>query len=186
MKLMKTTILTIAAIAFLTIFFACDQKKAQGTDNVTKKTNPIEDVAEKEDPAEQPADKPYEAVGYKKTPCFGKCPVYEVKIYSDNTATWYGKMNVERIGWYEAKLTGTKVQDIKDKASELGYLDFYNEYPVEHKVADLPSTITTVRYGDMIKSVKNTIEGPEKLNEFEAYLEGVINRLDWKPSEKRD
>ncbi|MEZ4935232.1 MAG: hypothetical protein R2788_24245 [Saprospiraceae bacterium] len=54
------------------------------------------------------------------------------------------------------------------------------------EVADLPSTITTVRYGDMIKSVKNTIEGPEKLNEFEVYLEGVINRLDWKPSEKRD
>lgn len=183
---MKTTILTIAAIAFLSIFSACDQKKAQETTEATKTTKPIEDVAEKADPDDQPAEKPYQAVGYKKTPCFGKCPVYEVNIYSDNTATWNGKRNVERLGWYEAKLTDTKVQDIKDKASELGYLDFYNEYPVEHKVADLPSTITTVRYGDMIKSVKNTIEGPEKLKEFETYLENIINRLDWKPSEKKD
>ncbi len=183
---MKNTILSIAALALIALFFSCDQKPAQGTKDVGKITKPNEELAEKEEPEDRPAQQPYHAVGYKKTPCFGKCPVYEVKIYSDNTATWQGKMHVDRIGWYEARLTDVTVQDIKDKASELGYLDLYNEYPVEHKVADLPSTITYVRYGDMIKSVKNTIEGPAELQEFEAYLEGVINSLEWKPTERKD
>ena len=183
---MKATILTIAAIAFIAIFFACDQKKAQGTDNPVKDPKPAEEVSDKEPANDRPSHEPYYAVGYKKTACFGKCPVYEVKIYSDNTATWHGKMHVDRMGWHEARLIKVTANDIKNKADEMGYLDFYDEYPVEHKVADLPSTITYLRYGDMIKSVKNTLEGPKKLKEFEAYLEGVINDLDWKPSESRD
>ncbi len=184
---MKTTILAIIAIVFIAIFYACDQKKAQQTGESAKDTKPNVEANEKEETNDtRPSHEPYYAVGYKKTPCFGKCPVYEVKIYSDNSATWQGKMHVDRMGWHEARLTKVTVNDIKNKASEMGYLDFYDEYPVEHKVADLPSTITYIRYGDMIKSVKNTIEGPKSLKEFEAYLEEVINNLDWKPSERKD
>ncbi len=176
---MKTTILTFATLAFLALFFACNHKKAQDTKDKAKEE--IAEVPDEQDKAEeQPATEVYQTVGFKKTACFGKCPVYEVKFFTNNTATWHGKMNVDRKGHYEAKLGENAIKNIREKAAEVHYFDFYNEYPVEHKVADLPSTITFLRIGDIVKTVKNTHEGPAKLAEFEAYLENIINSLDWK------
>ena len=178
---MKATSITIAAFSIIAFLFACNQKKAQ--EQKTEETNETVsgNTTEKDS---DPATKPYQVVGYRKTACFGKCPVFEVKFFSDNKATWSGKMHVERMGDYVAKLGESTIKDIKNKANEVGYLEFYNQYPIEHKVADLPTTITYLRIGDMEKSVKNTHEGPEKLAEYEAYLEGIINGLDWKPAAK--
>jgi hypothetical protein len=38
-----------------------------------------------------------------------------------------------------------------------------------------------VRIGDVEKQVSDTHDAPEKLKEFEAFLEGLINGLDWRP-----
>ena len=61
-------------------------EKAQDT-NVSNET-PVDTttpvVTEEEPQIEE--KKPYQIFGYRKTACFGKCPVYEVKIYTDNTS----------------------------------------------------------------------------------------------------
>ena len=171
---MKFTILTVVAVLLIAVLYACNQKKAQQTTGSPS-------VSE---PTDNPPPKPYQVVGFRKTACFGKCPVYEVKFYSDNRATWHGKMNVDKMGWYEAQLEGKTIKAIRDKAHEVGYFDFHNEYPVEHKIADLPSTITYLRIGDVEKKIKNTHDGPEKLAEFQHYLLDVINRLDWQATAK--
>ena len=90
------------------------------------------------------------------------------------------------MGYHEAQLETQVIKAIRDKSHEVGFFDFHYEYPIEHKVADLPSTITYVRIGDTEKTVKNTHEGPEKLAEFEAYIEGIINKLEWKPATQND
>ncbi len=178
-KTMKTTIFTFLTIITIAALFSCNQKKAQ--DAVDETANPTTETPTPDEPEVEP-EKAYQVVGYQKTACFGKCPVYQVKFYSDNTATWFGKMNVDRMGWYEARLEGKVLKDIRDKAFEVGYFDFYGEYPVKYKVADLPSTKTYIRVGDMEKSITNTHDGPAKLTEFEEYLEGIIERLAWKAS----
>ena len=180
---MKTTILTFTTLTLAIFFFACNQKKAQET-TITDKQESVKEDIKDASPDEKPTEKPYQTIGYRKTPCFGKCPVYEVKFYTDNTATWHGKMNVDRMGHYKAQMEGKMIKSMRDKAHELGFFDFHYKYPIEHKVADLPTTITYVRIGDVEKTVKNTHEGPEKLAEFEAYIESIIERLEWKPSSK--
>ena len=183
---MKFNLLSVASLVLTVSFLACDQKKAQVTPDTT--TNKKETVKKdtRDDASDAPADKPYQTVGYRKTACFGKCPVYEVKFFTNNTATWNGKMNVDRMGLYEAQLEGKMIKSIRDKAHELGFFDFHHEYPIEHKVADLPSTITYVRIGDTEKIVKNTHEGPEKLVQFESYIESIINRLNWEKTTVKD
>ena len=177
---MKNTILTFGAIVCLAVLIiSCDNKKAQDAADKTKEEVKKE-IPEPAVTLERPEREAYQAVGFMKTACFGKCPVYEVKFFTNNIAKWHGKMNVDRMGHYQAKLPEGTIDNIRNKVEEVGYLDFYNEYPVEHKVADLPSTITEIRIGDMVKTVKNTHEGPAKLAEFEAYLENIINNLDWK------
>ncbi|MEO1258048.1 MAG: DUF6438 domain-containing protein [Bacteroidota bacterium] len=184
---MKINILSIATLVLAVSFFACDQKKAQvtPTNNSSDKKESVQKDTQ-DDAGDAPADKPYQTVGYKKTACFGKCPVYEVKFFTNNTATWNGKMNVDRMGLYEARLEGKMIRSIRDKAHELGFFDLHPEYPIEHKVADLPSTITYVRIGDTEKIVKNTHEGPEKLAAFEAYIESIINKLNWQKTIAKD
>ncbi len=182
---MKIFASNIFLVCLLTLFISCDKKKAQDTpaEHPTEQEEQSPTAEENEGSGEV-KEKPYQLAGFQKTACYGKCPVYQVKFYSDNTATWHGKMNVERMGWHEAKVDKEQIKAIKDKAFEIGYFDFYGEYPLEYKVADLPSTITYIRVGDMEKTIKNTHDGPDKLTEFEQYLESLIENLDWKAMEK--
>ena len=171
---MKVAILILTVFAALVAFTSCDQKKAQQTTTDVKETVPDHPGTKPEKPKEV-----YQMVGYQKTACYGKCPVYQVKLYNDGTAIWEGKRFVDRMGEYKAKVSKATLDAIKQKAYDVGYFDFYEKYPVKHRVADLPSTITYMRVGDVVKSVNNTHEGPEKLAEFEKYLEEVIAKLEW-------
>ena len=178
MKFTKVLLLAFFAIVALS---SCNQKNANQTQEPAEQPD-TKPPANEEPQSEDPKEEVYQVILYKKTPCFGKCPVYEVKFMSDGKVTWYGKMNVERMGWHEANVEWKVIKDIQMKADALGYWGFYEEYPVENKVADLPTTITSVRLGDMIKTVRNTHDAPEKLEEFEKYLSGVIEGLAWRPS----
>jgi hypothetical protein len=73
------------------------------------------------------------------------------------------------------------LKSIRDKAHEVKFWDFQIQYPQGRKVADLPSTVTMIRAGDMEKIVVNTHQAPAELEAFEDYLEGIINGLAWKP-----
>ena len=178
-----TKFILFAIVAATVVFVACNQKNASQTKEISGE--PDKPAVTEEPTSEMPKEKAYQVIGFQKTPCFGKCPVYEVKFFSDGTATYHGRMNVDREGWYEARLEKKVIKDIQAKADAIGYWDFYEKYPLENQVADLPSTITTVRVGDMIKTVRNTHDAPAKLVEFENYLSGIIEGLDWKGVEKK-
>jgi hypothetical protein len=122
----------------------------------------------------------YEIAGFEKTPCYGQCPVYKVTFLSDGRVTWFGRNNVERLGTYEAEVELKVLKEIQQKAKEVGYFTFAEEYPLNHKIADLPFTTTFVNDGVTTKSVRNQLEAPERLIDFEDYLEALISRLNWK------
>lgn len=179
MKLSVFSILVVFAMA--SAFIACNRKTSQtATSNPPMQKPPTAETSRPE--AQQPAKDAYQVAGYQKTACFGKCPVYQVKFYSDGKVTWYGQMNVERQGWYEAKVSEKTLKDIRDKSHELKYWDLSGKYPTEMRVADLPSTVTFVRAGDMEKTVVDTYQGPAELKQFEDYLAGIIDGLEWRPS----
>ena len=126
----------------------------------------------------------YLVAAYEKTACFGKCPVFQVRFYNDGLVTWNGRMNVERMGLCEARVDEAVLRRIKDKAKALHYFDLAPKYPERSEVADLPSTITYVRIGDMEKQVVNTYEAPENLIAFEQFLAELIEQLEWKPQDR--
>ena len=181
---MKIKLFSIAILSLALLFVACDQKKAQETKTPEENTEAPNSEPEATPGSDFEKPKPYQTVGFRKTACFGKCPVYEVKFYTNNKATWNGKMHVDRMGEYEADLEGKTIKSIRNKAHELGFFNMAHEYPTDHRIADLPSTITYIRIGDTEKSVKNTHDGPKELADFEAYIESIINKLEWKPAAK--
>lgn len=161
---------------------ACHRKSAESVQEV----KPEVTKPKTETPAAEPKEEASLFAAYQKTACFGTCPVYQVQIFSDGKATWYGRMNVERKGWYEARLSESTLQRILRKANEVLFFSFENEYPIGHKVADLPTTIMYLKVGDMEKTIKDTHEAPAKLQEYEEFMESLIEEIDWKPSENKD
>jgi Domain of unknown function (DUF6438) len=177
---MKLQLLLALSLLAVVVLVACNRKAAAApstseTPKPSGTTKPVEEV---------PREKAYQVVGFQKTACFGKCPVFQVKFYNDGKVTWYGQHNVERMGWFDAMVGKDVLADIRAKVSEAKYWDFAPAYPIAHKIADLPSTVTYIRIGDMEKSVINTHQAPVELVAFEDYLEGIINGLAWKPTRK--
>lgn len=179
-----TTLLLVGLAVGLLALVACNRKSAKNVQQTDQPAPPPVPPAPliPPPPPVPPTKDPVQVVGYQKTACFGKCPVYQVKFFSDGKVTWYGKMNVERLGLHEAKVEPAVLKGIRDKANELKYWDFEGEYPRGKKVADLPSTITFLRAGDVEKTVVDTHEAPENLKLFERYLEELIGSLDWQSS----
>ena len=163
---------------------ACHRKAANTVQEPA--TAPQDTVITQSDETVEPPTQSnaYLVAAFEKTACFGKCPVYQVKFYSDGKVTWYGRMNVERQGWHTAQVLPDVLKRIKAKANELNYFDLEAKYPTEMQVADLPSTITYVRIGDMEKQVVDTYDAPENLQAFEQFLSELIEGLDWRAEEK--
>ncbi len=173
---MKRHLLTTIGLMAILLATACHRKAAPQPPAAPEiPTTPIR-------PANEPKPEVYQVAGYQKTACFGKCPVYQVKFFTDGRATWYGQHNVERMGWYEARVDKAVLDRIREKALSVNFWDFAGAYPTGQRVADLPSTVTYLRAGDVEKSVVNTHQGPLELEIFEAYLEGVITGLEWRPT----
>ncbi|MEY3050918.1 MAG: hypothetical protein RLY31_703 [Bacteroidota bacterium] len=131
-------------------------------------------------PAE-PAEAPYDFLVLEKTPCFGKCPVYKAVIRSDGHATWDGRMNVTRTGRYEGMVSESTIREIRQQAHAIQFLDLEHKYPVDQVVTDLPETILTIQFGDMVKVVRNQYAAPAKLKSFQSFVEESLEKVDWKP-----
>ncbi|RMG76525.1 MAG: hypothetical protein D6714_21225, partial [Bacteroidetes bacterium] len=122
----------------------------------------------------------YVMASIKKTPCYGTCPVFEARFYTDGRVEYVGKMNVEKVGTYQSRVDEATLKAIKDKALEAGFFDFYDKYPTgDVQISDLPTTITHLRIGDMQKTVSNKYQAPEALKAYEKYLLELLDRLEW-------
>ncbi|MFT4759472.1 MAG: hypothetical protein ACI9XO_004263 [Paraglaciecola sp.] len=193
---MKFTILSI--ILLLTVVFvACNKKAAEQT--VETATTEVPAVAT---PAPPPVVEPqpetpiestksnqeiYVMVKFKKTPCYGKCAMYDVQLFNNGRVVYNGKKFVARVGVYEAKISEANVKMVKQKFFDVEFLDMAGEYPIDgQKIADLPSTIIDFRVGDMIKQVHDKHGAPEKLKAFEIWLADYFDGLAWVKIAQKD
>lgn len=55
---------------------------------------------------------PYLVIMLKRTGCYGTCPVFEAKIFSDGQAIYDGVRHVERIGLFEASVDSIWIQRV--------------------------------------------------------------------------
>lgn len=176
--------LILFSLVFIIALAACS-RKATKTAQAPVNAPQDEMITQSDETVAPPAQTRADLIAsFEKTACFGKCPVYQVKFYSDGKVTWYGRMNVDRKGWHTTYVLPAVLKRIKAKANELNYFDLEAKYPINMQVADLPSTITYIRIGDMEKQVVDTTDGPENLLAYENFLLDLINGLDWKAEEK--
>lgn len=164
----------------VSLSLSCKSKKVQSQS--VEKTEQATKSVEKETTSylNQAKDKLADSlvIRLQRTACFGRCPIYTLSIYKGGYATYLGEKWVEREGSYQAIVSDELIQKILAKAKAINYFKLKDQYDNEY-VTDLPSTITTIRADDQLKVVANRYEGPEKLNEFEKYIDETAESIQW-------
>lgn len=173
----------------LVLFFACTPKTAAKV----VKTNPIIESAEPEQPKNNetsgedvreiipPVSRPaFVSASVQKTPCFGKCPAFKITFDAKGFATYEGKKHVKMLGKYTAPISGKEYTTILSAAQNIGYFSMPKTFPPNGKfIADLPFTITTLHFGSDKHQIRNNIEAPQELTDYEDFLIELGESLKW-------
>ena len=114
----------------------------------------------------------------RKTECYGTCPVYEMKIYTNGIVTLNAERFMDIEGLHYSNLSKSELERLKQLFDDSEYFSLKEEY-LGH-VSDLPTTYTSYNNGKTIKSVMNYYGGPESLHRLEDELEALVDKLSWK------
>ena len=115
-------------------------------------------------------------VKMRKTPCFGRCPYFEVSIYDDGLVVYDGMKFVEKIGKYSSFINKKKVALIEDYIRRADFFSFEKEY--DARVTDLPSVIIEVNYQNKNHKVKGRYRIPEKFKMFTKFIDNLLLEID--------
>jgi hypothetical protein len=121
------------------------------------------------------------AAVYKKTGCFGPCPVYEVQFYTDGRVRWEGRANTGTPGFKEGKINDETFAQIQRVAQRIDFFNLNHRYP-DYQVMDAPSTIIYLSMNGKEHQVKNTLEAPAELRELEQVFDDIIKKQGWRTS----
>ncbi|MEM7105195.1 MAG: DUF6438 domain-containing protein [Bacteroidota bacterium] len=122
----------------------------------------------------------------EKRPCFGNCPVYELKVYDDGFVTFYGKAFVPKIGKYRAIASKSKIVDLMILAEEINYFSFNDQYPDKDNriMYEFPVTVTYLKMEGQEKIIQNRHDGPVSLKRFEKIFESLFMELNWEKDKR--
>jgi Domain of unknown function (DUF6438) len=119
----------------------------------------------------------------KKTACFGQCPVFEAKIFSDGHAEYFGEKFAPRLGHFSANLKKNWLFDFMKAAESYSFFSLAKYYPIsQQKISDLPVTFTFVEHRSHFLATENHFDAPLALREFEKYFEIQLETLEWSPA----
>ncbi len=118
-----------------------------------------------------------------RTPCFGRCPVYKISIFSKGEVVYHVKDFVEGMtpGYYRTLITKEQMSLIIAIAEDEAYFELKDKYPEGNiMVADLPTTITFLRIGNKRKQVINgNFHHPYALIRFEEFIDSTFAQSTW-------
>lgn len=117
----------------------------------------------------------------RKTPCFGRCPVYTLNIFDNGRVEFRGGMNTDKQGVYSKTLPIDSFNRITQAiiTTDLWqYEDFYNS-----DLPDLPKTIITHYRADSSKAISGDHLRPKAILQLEKMLKNVASSGEWTQEE---
>ena len=179
--MMKGITFQVLAASFLFAFISCKSQHdfAEASAATETHIDTIVVIMEKE-----PATQDSLLIAFEKTPCFGRCPVYKIKVYGSGFATYEGLNFAERMGLYSTRFGEEEIRNIFNLAEAADYRGFQNEYD-DRRVTDLPSTISVLVFQGERHRVKSRLGAPEHVKMFHENLAELLTGKDWEPYDER-
>jgi hypothetical protein len=127
-----------------------------------------------------------DVITLERTSCYGTCPIYKLTVRRDGAVQYEGKEFVKVIGYQSHRISAAKFQELAQEVQRVGFFSFDDEYSYKKNpggstsfVTDMPTTITTVRAGNLRKSVKNYYGGPKALGRLENLIDKLAGSAVW-------
>ena len=118
------------------------------------------------------------SITLRRGACFGTCPIYQVTLNADGTATWDGEQFVDRIGHYEGQVDITDYGRLAEFIKRADFFDWEPEYLAD--VTDLPDYILTVVADGKTKTVRqNGVDEPPDFWVIAALVDHLAEAVDW-------
>jgi hypothetical protein len=113
---------------------------------------------------------------FERTPCFGNCPAYSMRVFADGRVAYEGRGDVPTMGAKELKLAPAALADMLRRAQEAHFEQFQARY--SQNTSDLPGTVVSVKQADgQLKTVVVEEGAPENVRAFFAYLSNEFDQL---------
>ncbi len=109
----------------------------------------------------------------ERTPCFGKCPVYTIRLLDNQTIAYNGVKNVKPIGKQTIRLTDAEYKDFIQQIAALPFADYKLRYG--KIIRDIALIQVTYKGKKITMTQGNVPEGLERLiQKFERKV--MLNR----------
>ncbi|GAB5417365.1 MAG: hypothetical protein Crog4KO_29470 [Crocinitomicaceae bacterium] len=178
---MKKLYYILPILLFAFVVQACKSSKEamDPKDSVSEAPTEATEVATEESPVVTNDDTERTLfASIERTPCFGRCPTYTLKIYSDGFVEFDGIRDVDMLGKYTTSITQEQMDAILEQANDIAFFSFEDEYD-DGMITDLPSTTTTVVKDGKTKSVMRRHGYPKRLLLLENSIEALIKSERW-------
>lgn len=111
----------------------------------------------------------------ERTPCFGKCPIYSISLYSDKTVFYEGKRFVDSIGSFSWLAVPSAYAEVVGCLKVVRQNRVLKQYPLDQVIpTDLPSTRLTFMQDDsLFTTTLKTREVPPALLQLAKAMDGL-------------
>ena len=117
----------------------------------------------------------------ERTACYGRCPIYTVKVLRDGTVQWEGERFVKVTGKATAKLSAAKLAELADAFAKAGYFALKDKY-TRYDITDHPSANTSYDDGSHHKAIAHyhgDRSAPAALDQLEARIDEIVGTSKW-------
>ncbi len=123
----------------------------------------------------------------ERTPCFGRCPVYQVAISASGRVSFVGKNFVAQQGEASGQAPKEKLDSLLAEIERQGYFGFADRYVAGAPdcgpyATDAPSAITQVTHAGRHKRIEHDYgcsQAPPVLGELERRIDEVAGTAQW-------
>lgn len=110
-------------------------------------------------------------VSFRKTECFGDCPVYDFIINKDGSTTFNGKEYVKVTGTEKFQLTDTELQQLNDYLANDALNNLQEVYD-DPNIVDLGSTYLI--FNNQQVQIRLWRDIPDSLIDLHEYVQGLL------------
>lgn len=164
----KTTLLsaiilvvTIAAIATMTVYIALEQQKIKNA-------------------MYEPTDMHNVKITLHRSDCYGNCSVYHLTIYGNGTVIYEGRDHVNMTGIHRSTISEDTVRELLSEFRTIDYFSLNKTEIASHVVVDVPVVTTSLTVNSRTKTILHyETTDPVRLTYLEDMIDAVVNSSQW-------
>jgi Domain of unknown function (DUF6438) len=129
----------------------------------------------------EPLEPNISELAIERTPCYGLCSTYTLRLYADGTVSFDGQANVKHVGHRDGHIDPRRFARLALLAVDIGYFDLGDDY--DCLVTDNPTVYTSIVRDGVRKTIRHyapDVTGPPRLRAFEQILDEVEVEVAWR------